>query len=66
MSRPWGFCEEPSLDIHCTVRQQAMLYDDDDDDDVVVFISPSSLQSHRAAQHQSHWLCQGCHLQSDN
>ena len=32
------------MDIHCTVRQQALVPDDDDDDDVVVFIFPPVLQ----------------------
>ena len=51
MSRPWVFVRSPSLDIHCTVRQQAPVYDDDDEDDVVVFISAPSPAGQPSTSH---------------
>ena len=52
MSRPWVFVRSPCLDIHCTVRQQALVYDDEDDeDDVVVFISGPSPAGQPSTSH---------------
>ena len=66
MSRPWGFCEEPKFGYSLLLwgsKPRCTLY-------AVwwwwwwCFYLLSSLQSYRAAQHQSHRLCQSCHPQS--